>query len=187
MTDRPRVAVITYGSLLHPEDLTDLFGRIRNRTQPVKVDGFRRAFNQEASWRETEGDDVAVMNVGRSEGSWFNGLMVADLDRSEFAEFRERERGYWLVEVEPESLDEYSPTMLDTSHLGDSPPDLDDQDLVLVPTGKKVRMDVSPIDDYVNICLTGAREWGSDFYEDFLTTTELASGRSLESYMDERA
>lgn len=184
MTDRPRLAVIVYGSVLHPDDLRELFGDISYRIAPVTVEGFTRLFNQEASWRETDGTQKAVLNVAPASDRWFNGILVSDLSRSEFSEFRERERGYRLIEVDTDEISSYNQSSIETD-LQLSRPDIASQDLVLTTTGAKTREDIDPIDDYVDLCYEGASQWGPEFLQDFLRTTELASGELLESYISE--
>lgn len=178
MTVRPRVSVVVYGSILDPNDLKDLFGNIEGRVLPVKVNGFKRIFNQEASWRETEDLKRAVLNVTQSPENWFNGILVADLSRSEFNQFRERERGYQLVEIKPDQIERFGVTDLDTE-LSIEQLNLESQDLVLTTTGTKTRSDIKPIEEYLDICRKGASKWGQQFLRDFLETTELNVGRTL--------
>lgn len=184
MTDRPRLGVIVYGSFIHPDDLADLFDDIPGRVVPVKVRGFDRLFNQEASWRESDGDQKAVLNVTPGSDKWFNGVLVADLSREEFREFRKRERGYRLIEVDFDAIESYDRSIIETDLAVDGP-DIESQDLVLTTTGLKTRDSISPIDSYVDLCYDGASQWGTNFLQDFLRTTHLATGESLESYVSE--
>ena len=96
MFDDSRVGVVVYGSLLNRSDLCDLFSEPASRVQPVAVSGFQRRFDQEASWRESDGSHRAVLNVVTGSDDWFNGLFVGDITRSELRTYRERERGYRL-------------------------------------------------------------------------------------------
>jgi len=184
MTDRPRLAVIVYGSFLHPNDLAELFDDVPSRVVPVEVRGFDRLFNQEASWRETDGDRKAVLNVTPASDEWFNGILVVDLSREEFREFRERERGYRLIEVGFDALESYDRPTIEPDLTVDEP-DIASQDLVLTTTGLKTRDSIDPIDSYVDLCYDGASQWGSEFLHDFLRTTKLSTGESLKSYVSE--
>lgn len=123
----------------------------------MKVSGFRRLFNQEASWRETDGAERRVLNVELDADAWFNAILLPDVDRETYAEFRERERGYRLVEA---------------------------LDLVLVATGEKTATGIEPIPDYLELCLEGAAHWGEEFYDDFLATTEATPGVPLVDYLE---
>jgi hypothetical protein len=184
MTDRPRLAVIVYGSFLHPDDLAELFDDVQSRVVPVEVRDFDRRFNQEASWRETDGDRKAVLNVTPASDEWFNGILVADLSREEFREFRERERGYRLIEVDSDAIERYDRSAIETDRTVNGP-DIESQDLVLTTTGLKTRDSIDPIDSYVDLCYDGASQWGVEFLQDFLRTTKLTTGEALKSYRSE--
>lgn len=170
----PRVGVIGYGSILAPDEFEDVLETPDAEVLPVKVTGFSRLFNQEASWRETEGLERGVLNVVRDEGSWFNAVLLANLSRDEFRRYRRRERGYRLVEVERHAI---TPYQTDDEH------HLDRLDLILVATGKKTRDDIIPIRTYIDICLRGADHWGEEFASDFMETSKLASEEPLRSYL----
>lgn len=182
MSDRPRIAVITYGSLLHPADLEDLFGDIEGRVAPVKVHGFARIFNQEASWRDTHEDQRAVLNVRHADDAWFNGVLVTGLSQTEFQEYRKRERGYRLLEVESDEIERYDTASLDTEIVSETA-SFANHDLFLTTIGKKTRDDIQPIDEYVDLCRDGARQWGETFEDDFLRKTHLNSGISLRQHV----
>lgn len=174
--DRIRVGVIGYGSILAPTEIDLVLTACEDRVVPVKVDGFKRVFNQEASWRDVDGPERGVLNVVRDDDHWFNGVLLADLDREEFERYRERERGYRLIEVEREAIDPY-----DT---GDGLI-LTELELVLIATGKKPRDAIEPIGEYLDLCLEGAETWGREFEEDFRTTTEMVTGETLRRYLQQ--
>jgi hypothetical protein len=177
--DRPSVGVIGYGSLLSPDELVPFLETDASRVTPVRVEGFRRVFNQESVWRAkaTEGDEneIAVLNAVRDETSSMNGVLVPDLSTGEYEALRARESGYRMVEVEHEAID---------THEADSEDDLPEDDVVLVPTGNRVNDELLPIPEYIDICLEGARYWGDEFHDDFLHTTEVRSGETLGEYLD---
>lgn len=170
MGARPTLSVVVYGSLLDPAALRAVVEDPEGRVWPVKLRGFERRCNQTASWRETDDDRRAVLNVVRSDDAWCNGLVVTDLLRGEFEAFRERERGYRLVEVDPADLDPYPRRDIDTP-FETSDPGLADQDLLLVTTGTRVATDIRPIPSYLEACLDGASRWGGTFFADFKSTT----------------
>lgn len=47
----PTVGVVCYGSLLSPDELVPFLDGDGSRAVTVRVDGFRRAFNQRSVWR----------------------------------------------------------------------------------------------------------------------------------------
>ena len=186
MSKRPRVGIIVYGSVLNPADLRDLFHTLSGRTRPVTVSGFERVFNQEASWRETGGQHRAVLNVKQNPDRWFNGVLITDVTRDEFSQYRERERGYRLVEVEQDEVEPYDPESIAAETIDTTDAEeIRSQELLLTTVGEKQNEDILPIHDYVEICLNGADSWGERFREDFLSTTRVTTGVTLSEYVDE--
>ena len=186
MSERPRVGAVVYGSVLNPTDLRELFDDISGRIRPVTVSGFQRIFDQEASWRETDGRHRAVLNVEQHPDRWFNGILIADISRSEFREFRERERGYRLVEVESDEIAPYESAEIaagDTETM--STDEMESQDLVVTTVGGKQNDDILPVDDYVDICRAGAQRWGEQFLQDFMSTTRVNTGETLAEYVED--
>jgi len=180
--DRPSVGVIGYGSLLSPDELVPFLQTDASRVKPVRVEGFRRVFNQESVWRvrASEGDDDerAVLNAVRDDGSSMNAVLVPDLSGEEYEALRVRESGYRMVEVESDCIEPYADG-------DDELPAEAEDDIVLVPTGRDERVDdgLLPIPEYVDICLEGARHWGDEYHDDFLRTTEVRGGRTLGDYL----
>jgi len=176
---RPTVALVCYGSLLSPDELVPFLDTdgYRSRVSPVRVDGFRRVFNQRSVWRAKagDGDEAGVLNAVLNPDRWMNAVLVPDLSRTEYDALRRRERGYRMVEVEPSQIEGY----------GDSEPP--ENDVVLLPTGNAGRVDgsVEPVPSYIDICLDGARRWGDGFYDDFLDTTDVGDLR-LREYIKRR-
>jgi hypothetical protein len=171
----PVVGIICYGSLLSPDELVPFLNDDGSRAVPVRVNGFRRVFNQRSVWRSstTDGDGSAVLNAVLDPGGSMNAVLVPELNAREYDALRRRERGYRMVEVEDSEIEPH----------GDTP--LPDNDIVLVPTGNEERTDDSlkPIPEYIDICLDGARHWGESFYAEFLETTETGNGETLREYL----
>jgi hypothetical protein len=176
--------VIGYGSLLSPDELVPFLETDASRVTPVRVEGFRRVFNQESVWRAkaTEGDEneIAVLNAARDETSSMNGVLVPDLSTGEYDALRARESGYRMVEVEHEAIEPYGADDIDASRDG-----LPENDVVLIPTGTRVDDELLPIPEYVEICLEGAGYWSESFREEFLRTTEVRSSETLAEYLNE--
>jgi len=182
MATRPRLAVFVYGSLLDPTALDALFDDFQQRVWPVTGQGFERVCNQRASWRATEADQQAVLNVVRADGTWCNGLVVTDIQRGELQAFKDREAGYRLREVPTTDLEQYAARDVDTTHLESTMPPIEEQDLVLTTTGTKVDHDIAPIPSYLDECLVGASQWGETFLADFEATTETNTETDLATY-----
>lgn len=169
--NRPRVAVVWYGSLMAREEMRNVSTTAPEHAVPVKVEGFRRTFDQETSWRGGDGNQRGVANVVRDPDSWFNGLLVPDLDRDAFVRYRDREEGYTMVEVSRGSIEPYDSERRTA---------LERADIVLVAVGDKRREDIEPKAEYIEICRKGAREWGEEFYADFLDTSEGLPDRNID-------
>jgi hypothetical protein len=97
-------ALIVYGSLINKSELVQNGFSLGN-TRPAIVQGFKRVFHQEPSWRKSgQGEERAVLNVVSSQPHWFNGLLVSNLDDGFFVDLDERERGYNRIRVAPSYL-----------------------------------------------------------------------------------
>lgn len=172
---RPRTGLLVYGSLVVPSELRELCRDGVERAVPVRVDGLRRVFDQETSWRSDHPHERAVCNVVRDPESWINGLVLPDVSRETFSGFREREKWYRLIGVPRSDVELYR---------GSDEDALAANDVILTTTGTETDDDIEPIPDYVDQCVNGASEWPATFHEDFLRTTETNSGRSLEDYLE---
>lgn len=99
-----------------------------------------------------------------------SGVLLPDVSRSAFDTFRERERWYRLIEVSPDDIEPYDET--DRSRI-------ERHEIIVTTTGLETEMDIDPIPTYVNACIEGAAEWGAQFREDFLVSTEAATEDQL--------
>jgi len=150
------------------------------------VDGFCRTFNQESTWRAeaSDTDAKAVLNAVRDRAQSMNGILIPDLSRKEYRVLRERERGYRMVEAEPGKIEAFVPSVGEEKHRkSDASVGLPETDVVLVPTGDRVKDGLLPVPEYVDICLEGASYWGEGFYEEFLRTTQVRPGVTLGEYL----
>jgi hypothetical protein len=149
---------IVYGSLLHVDELK------KQNIDPVRVDlvkvkGYKRVFNQEPSWRKVDGIKKAVMNIEADENSWFNALIIKNLDEEYIKDLDHRERGYDRITIIDGSVTLYS----DNSILKNC----------IVYKGKidKQSNDILPNPDYFEICKSGAKCHGEECLTDYLMTT----------------
>ena len=149
---------IVYGSLLHVDELKKQ-NIDPSRVDLVKVKGFKRVFNQLPSWRKVDGIKKAVMNIEKDENSWFNALVIKDLEEKYFEDLDHRERGYDRTALKDGSVTLYSDgTVLKNC---------------IVYKGKedKQSSEILPNPDYFEICKDGAKCHGEEFFEDYLKTT----------------
>lgn len=154
-------ALIVYGSLINKSVLIQN-GFTLDSICPVIVQGFKRVFNQEPSWRSGQGEQRAVLNVVSSKRHWLNALLISGLNEDFLADVDKREKGYDRIRVASSYLRGY--------HSAHTPPTPQD---VYIHTGKTYKQsdNILPNTSYLDICLDGAKLWGKDFYNDFLDTT----------------
>jgi hypothetical protein len=165
------LGIIVIGSLLHRDELAYLFDGLPDRSARVRLDGYRRVFDAVADRRETVGDRCAVLNL-HSADAWCNGVLVTDLSPREFGIYARRETTYRFEIVDSEAVTYYENESVALP------------DEIIVASDAPSHADVKPIPSYVKTCLSGARQWGETFYDEFLETTAVASGESLRSYLD---
>ena len=149
--------LIVYGSLLNPKEL-EKHNISLDRVKFVKVQGYKRVFNQEPSWRKVSSNKRAVLNIQSSKDSWFNAIAITDLEKEYFVELDEREKGYDRIHIPNGDVKTYSGDVL--------------QDCI-VYKGKpeKQNNDIEPNSDYFKICLEGAKSHFDQFYYDYISTT----------------
>lgn len=164
-------ALLAYGSLIHPDELAR-HGLHRHPCAPVRVRGYRRSFCQEPSWRRGRAEERAVLTVRPLRGAWFNAVLVQGFDAAILPELDERERGYTRVRVEGAHLEPYP-----SASLGDCGE-------VHLYTGRSEKYNerILPHDDYLALCVEGARRWGRAFLDDFLRSTYVQGRTPLRDH-----
>lgn len=162
-------AIVAYGSLLNQKQ-SGLRSHLLTIVCPVTVKGYRRIFNQEPTWRKGNDRRRAVLSIVQSDSDHFNGLLLALTDNDNFSELDERERGYDRVLV-PHACIAYS---ANTHYLSESKFSFK-QTFVYIGKPEKKNDSILPNEDYLHLCLRGAKQWGEEFYEQFLQTTYIGS------------
>ena len=155
------IALLTYGSLMHPDELATQFGG-GTRCLPVRVRGFRRSFCQKPAWRSGEDGRNGVLTVRRSSTAWFNGILVGPPDPRSLERLDHRERGYTRRRVPAVAVEPYL--------AAPSVPAIGEYHLY---TGRdEMRSDgLAPNPEYLRLCTEAARARGRRFLEEFLSTT----------------
>ncbi len=167
-------ALIVYGSLIDKSELTDN-GLPLDSTCPVLVQGFKRIFSQEPSWRSDQGEKRAVLNAISSQQHWLNALLISSLNEDFLIDLDRREKGYNRIEVAPSCLQEY-----------DSSYTIPTLQSIYIHTGDvdKQSDSILPNTSYLHKCLEGARQWGDNFYSDFLDSTFVKNNILLRAYIE---
>lgn len=168
-------ALIVYGSLINKSELTQE-GFPLDSALPVIVQGFKRVFSQEPSWRADQGEERAVLNVISSQQHWLNGLLISGLNDGFFTDQDEREKGYNRIGVASSCLRRYD----DLAYATPTPQN------IYIYTGmtKKQNDSILPNESYLSTCLEGAKQWGEDFYGDFLDSTFVKDDVLLRAYLN---
>lgn len=159
--------LIVYGSLLNPKELQK-HNISSDRIKHVKVNGYKRIFNQEPSWRKIDSIHRAVMNIEPHTNSWFNALLITDLDQNYIIELDHRERGYNRIVLSKETVKDYNENQIENC-------------IVYQGKNSKQNNTILPQKEYFTICLEGANSHFKEFYEDYLATTYWYNKRKLES------
>ena len=166
--------LMAYGSLVHPNETVRHTFPVTNRI-PVKIKGFRRLFNQKVTFRKGYGERAAVLNISCEKDAWMNGILLCGFDEEFHDEIDTREAGYDRIFVPKENIEFYGNTI----------------DLIedcYIYRGKVGAQDdaLLPIDDYLDLCLEGAKIYGEDFYVDFIESTWLKRDTRLDTYLTYR-
>jgi len=150
--------LVVYGSLLNKNELKKHKINLE-KIDFVKVYGFKRVFNQEPSWRIIKSSERAVLNIIEDKNSWFNAIVVKDLDEKYIKDLDIREKGYDRINLKKEFVIPYD----DKTELKNC----------IVYKGKKEKQNdkILPNQDYCKICIDGAKSHFEEFYQDFMATT----------------
>lgn len=173
--------VIGYGSLINPDEIQATVETPLTQVVPIRIDGYKRIFNNEATWREMEGNKRAVLNVEQESSEWCNGVLIPFQNQKDYEKYRQREEGYRLLEINRSQLIPYRKSDSDAvsaiSHIE-------------IPIGFRTSDKIYPIPSYVDLCMRGAGYWDENyempFIEDFVQTTELADGTPFVNYINDR-
>lgn len=168
--------LIVYGSLLHPEEISTVFGQPSMQPVPVRVEGYRRVFNKYVSerLRKPRGNQAAVLNLRPRESSWFNGLVIPFVSPEGLDKYASREREYRIERIPSRSV---RPTGGGEIAALDS---LNPFYTCLLEEDEKLSEDIDPIPSYLELCLAGARNWGDSFEQEFLRSTWTRKTRLLD-------
>lgn len=172
------LAVITYGSLLHPGEIEALFHIDDQLVEPIRVEGFSRHFSKSVAshLRDVKGEKSGVLNVHPNRNEWFNGLLIGPLSEKGLRKYAFREREYDVTYLDLDQIEPYS----ESERL------LDRFETVftcyLVPAGNAVS-NYEPEPDYLDLCLEGAEQWGESFLDQFKTKTFVGK-EQLADYLD---
>ncbi len=147
--------LVVYGSLLHSNELKK-HNIQRDMVQMLRVEGYKRIFNQLPSWRKVDGMEKAVLNIEEDSDFWFNAIVIKDLSIDYMRDLDKREIGYERILLNKAVT--YDGEKVDNcfAYIG--------------KTGKQSDL-ILPNSNYLKICLEGAKSYGEKFFEEFKKTT----------------
>ena len=151
--------LVVYGSLMAKAEITAL-GLSPDNATPVMLQGFRREFSQEPSWRQGQGVQRAVLTLVRSPGRSVNVILLQSLSDAMITQLDIRERGYDRVRIEPSCLSGLNPN--DSFALAS-------QATVVTYLGKREKrnQNLLPNPQYLERCQSAAKDWGEEFFQLF--------------------
>lgn len=127
---------------------------------PMMLQGFRREFSQEPSWRRGKGLQRAVLTLVRSPGNSVNVILLQSLSGAMMAQLDIRECGYDRVQLEPSCLSGFNPN--DSFSLSS-------QATIFTYVGKREKRNpkLRPNPQYLERCQCAAKDWGEEFFQLF--------------------
>ncbi len=154
------INLIVYGSLINKQELLNK-NISQDRCIPIIVKGLKREFSQEPSWRKSTLNDRAVLSVFPSKDHHINGILIKDIKESELIELDHRERGYQRIEIDLSQIEtKYGKNKLNNN-----------KNYIYMGKKQKYNNKINPNPQYLELCISGAKSWGDDFYVDFINTT----------------
>ncbi|MEM6450648.1 MAG: gamma-glutamylcyclotransferase family protein [Cyanobacteria bacterium P01_D01_bin.105] len=169
-------SLIVYGSLINKAQLYQKLN-LQSEACPVFIQGYRRIFNQEPSWRQGFNQHRAVLNIVKSATDYFNGLLVDIQDDSAFEHLDKREKGYERITINCSQLAHFTDTSCSICS---------EATYIYLGHPGKQNNGILPNREYLELCLRGAKQWGEEFYKQFVQTTYVGT-HTLEIFLRNKA
>lgn len=166
-----KISLVTYGSLINKNELLNNDIDILDY-KPIILNGFKREFSQEPSWRKSTSINRAVLNTKEDSNHFINALLI-DIYIKDIEVLDKREIGYNRLKVDRNSI-EFKYDLIENIKQND----------IFIYTGKPEKYNnlILPNLDYMNICIQGANSWGDVFYNDFIKST-FVQDEALEDFI----
>lgn len=131
------------------------------------LEGYYRIFNFKSPYRHNKetGEYSSVLNLNEHANTSISGIII-EIPQKQIDELMNRERGYDCVEVMLNS-EEKAHTFLAREN--------DIYNYVFEDPVQK---------EYLDMCLSACRDYGDEIYKNFITTTFLREGLSVEEYLN---
>lgn len=154
------INLIVYGSLINKTELLNKKIKLENCV-PIILNGFKREFSQEPSWRKVDSNYRAVLTVFPSPHHKINAILIKDLPKDIFQKLDEREIGYDRIKISASKINfayEESTSIKEA--------------FIYIGKKEKYNKSIYPNLEYLKLCSDGAKGWSEEFHNDFLQTTK---------------
>lgn len=149
--------LVVYGSLMNKSELQKENLTMDN-VELVKINGYKRVFIQEPSYRLKESVNRAVLTIGEESQSWFNAIVIKNVSDEYLSILDKREIGYEQYSFRPNEVITYKDEILTEC-------------VVYKGRVEKMNFNILPNLEYLELCKQGAKTFGKEFYQDFMNTT----------------
>ncbi len=154
------IKIFGYGSLVNENSIRRTVPNATNII-PVKIKGFVRVFNLPTKNKRCiiNNIPVAVLNIEKSEYYEEMNGVVFDMDETHFEDLKARESSYELFELETYDYEGklHRAFTFRARHY----------------EAYDFQFESPTQEEYLRLCLDGAKSFGEKFYEDFLNTTHI--------------
>ena len=165
-----KIALFGYGSLLHSTSLARTIPKIFD-AQLCELFGYKRIFDFKSHNRfhPTSGIYSCALNLQKDEKDMVNGVYFT-FEEQYLPTLMLREMGYMLVDVEVVPIKGAKPLKAKACIAYDH-----------IPYAYVKDCEIQK--EYLDICLSGAKEWGEEFYKKFGGSTYIDE-RTLDKHND---
>ena len=160
------VDVFGFGSLINVDSLKQTVPRVQS-VSACSLTGYKRVFDVPSEHRLCKHGPTSALNLQRAEDVTIYGV-VFNVPREELKDLLYRERAYNFVEVDIAHLENREERRVYT-FMGKAP---------FGACG--FQHDEPEQMAYLDICLAGAKSFGDDFYQNFITTTYVGEQKIVD-------
>lgn len=162
-------SIFVYGSLMEKEEIETILNDDVN-CHKVKVHGFARDYSKIAHSWGPENEDTGVLGLIKDKDEWCNGILVTNVDEQSLdnyylrevgvpkSEYEHGEFGYNIVEIDSECIEFYN---------GEK----NIREPIYTSITNKRLDEPNTHNSYRRLCENAAKQYGSEFLDDFNQTT----------------
>lgn len=161
--------VFVYGSLMHPDEIRQTFGKETNYRKCV-LTGYVRDFSKKAHSWGTDNSERGVLGLMKANHCWCNGLLIFGLHSEQINSYYKRETGMNKDEyVQDNSGYLIKKIEGDRFYAYDGQVDIEEPVLTAIINDRLDSPETN--EEYRRLCNEAAKKHGGEFHEDFTNTT----------------